>query len=149
MAEYRALRMVCRHFNLSIEDIDEELEYGKFWCCLAEALDAEELQDYRDAVAMGGKKAAKKWKWATPDHAGTRPVLSGKKAAQASMIDFAAMLSGGKVKKSGDIGEYAKVRQLQRVWQDEEGNLFDQDGNPIESDPGLVFVPLESSDRTH
>jgi len=144
MAEFRAIRLICEHFGVSGPYVDDNLEYGLFWCYLAESLDAEELRDYRDALLAGGKDAKKKWKWATPDHAGTKPVaIGGQKNVKQSIVRFATMLSGGPLKASGNIEEYAKVRNMPLVYQDADGDLFDEHGKPIPSRPGQVFVPLK------
>lgn len=148
MGDYRAVRLVCKHFNFSGDYVNEELEYGSFWCYLAEALDAEELNDYRDAIMQGGKQAKKKWKWATPDHAGTKPVAMGKKDVRKSLEDFVTAFTGRRAEKGGSIDEYAKVRGLDVVYQDEEGNLYDKDYNRIDA-KGMIFVPRESQGRTH
>lgn len=67
--------MICKHFNLSIEYIDEYLDLGKYYCLLAEALDAEELADHNlallTAIAFHSPKQIKNWKWNSPDKAGT------------------------------------------------------------------------------
>ncbi len=147
MAEYRVVRLICKHFGFDAHQVDEWVEYGEFWCYAAEAFDAEELQDYRDSILAGGKEAKKKWKWQTKDHAGTRSVATKSKNVGQSIADFATMLTGGPLKKSGDVSQYAKIRGLQKVFQDKEGNLYDENMNKIESDSGLVFVPSE--ERVH
>jgi len=142
MAEFRAMRLICKHFNFIGDYLDEELEYGIFWCYLAEALDAEELIDYRETLLAGGKEAKKKWKWATPDHAGTRAVVTRKEDVRASLSDFATMM-GMRMQKTGNIDEYARIRGAQEVYRDGAGKLYDRNMNPIESETGLVFVASE------
>jgi hypothetical protein len=149
MGEYRAIRLICKHFNFLGDYIDEELEYGRFWCYLAESLDAEELRDYRDAILQGGKKAKQKWKWATPDHAGTKPVATRDKDVRKTLGDFAMALTGKRPEKAGSIDEYAKVRGMNVVYQDEEGNLYDENYDRIESTSGLIFIPRESQEKAH
>lgn len=147
LAEFRSIRMVCKHFGFSADYIDEEMEYGLFWCYLAEALDAEELNDYRDAIMQGGKKARQKWKWATPDHAGTRSIATRNKDVRGSLMQIATAMTGKKPKPTGTIEEYAKIRNLPMIYRDEEGNYFDGEGNPVESKPGFVFIPVD--DKVH
>lgn len=143
MAEYRAVRHICHHFNLSGVYVDDDLEIGLFFVYLAESLDAEELGDYKAVVLQGGKKAAKKWKWATPDRAGTRPIGTKKKDVRTTMLNFAQALTKKPVQQSGTVSEYAKHTGSKRVYQDEDGNLYDANMNLIESDAGLVFIPTE------
>lgn len=91
---------------------------------------------------MHGKDVKKKWKWQTPDHAGTRPLVKSGEDIRHSMLDFAAVLTGKAPQKTGSIEEIAKVKGLPMVYRDENGNIFDEHGARVESKRGLVFIPL-------
>jgi hypothetical protein len=144
-AEYRAIRLICDHFNFTGDYVKYEMEWGDFWCYLAEALDAEELADYREVVLQGGKKAARKWKWATPDHAGTRPTGEG---AKKSLLAFAQALTKGPLKKTGAYEEYMRATGRPVVYKTEDGKIVDENGKPIEVPKGTIFMPLKS-DKVH
>lgn len=143
MAEYRSVRLICKHFNFTGDYVQEEMEVGDYFCYLAEALDAEELEDYRDALLTGGKEAAKKWKWATPDHAGTRAVAIKKQDVRSAIINFAEKIAGGPLNKAGTISEIAMLKGKTMVYRDEHGNIIDEQGNPVEVPKGMVFIPVE------
>jgi len=109
---------------------------------LAEALDAEELDDYRFVALTHGKDAIKKWKWQTPDHAGTKSIETGENVYK-SLTDFARAISGGgPLRKTGTVGEYASVRGLRKVYRQTDGTLTDEGGNAIDIG-SRVFVASE------
>lgn len=145
MAEYRATRLICKHFGFTATDINEEVDYSEYWCFLAESMDAEELQRYYDFCLRASKKDMKKWKWQTPDHAGTRVVEAKKGQARATLLGFVEKLTRSKAKPTGSVDEIAKLRGLPKVYRDEQGNLFDEQGKSVESKAGLIFVPAKNN----
>ena len=137
------MRMICKHFNFTGDYVNLGMEVGDFFCYLAEALDAEELEDYREALMAGGKEAKKKWKWSTPDHAGTRAMGGGRQDVRQSMMNMAQALTKGPVKKTGNISEIANLLGKKMVFRTEDGNYYDEDGNPVDG-KGMVFIPLDN-----
>ena len=76
-------------------------------------------------------------------------MVGGDKDVTKSLLDFGAKLSGGSVKKTGTVAEYAKIRNMPKVYRDDDGTIFDEHGKPIEPKPGLIFIPLPSDEKVH
>lgn len=52
-------------------EIKHKIEVGDFYCMLAKSMDFDEIEAFRNHIAMGNKKS--KFKWSSIDHAGTIP----------------------------------------------------------------------------
>ena len=61
-----------KYFGLNPIDLERDIGLGQYYCYLAVALDEQELDHYHDYIMAGGDP--KKFKWQSPDHAGTRSV---------------------------------------------------------------------------
>jgi hypothetical protein len=93
-----------------------------------------------------GKSAAKKWKWQTPDHAGTREVGIGGEGVKRTLEGFArAFMKGAPLKPTGSWAEYARVTGRKVIFKAEDGTLFDEQGNIVEAPKGAIFVPLKNT----
>ena len=92
---------------------------------MVEALDAHELKQRDLAVAVGiafhKPKQIKRWKFASPDKAGTRP--KAKNALQA-MLGFATQLMGGKLEPSGSAEERAMATGRVVAYEADDGQLY-------------------------
>ncbi len=126
---------------MSAEYVEIRLPYERWICYLAVSLDLEEIEQYRLHWSSGGK--LKDFKWASPDHAGTRPGGVG-----AGLLEFAKAMSGGKLVKK-DVWEYAKATGKQVVyemaeWDKDTGKFIrkvyvDKDGKEVDT-TGYVVV---------
>ena len=115
--------------------------YERWICQFAVALDLEEIEEFRRFWTSG--QDPKKFKWASADHAGSRPGGVGE-----GMLQFAKAMAGGKLKKK-DIWEYAKATGRAQVYQmaeyDTDTGKFvrhvyvDQDGKIVDT-AGYVVV---------
>lgn len=88
--------------------MEESLPWERWICYLAVSLDLEEIDQYYRYLAANGDP--KKWKWATADHAGTRPG-----GVSEGVMEFAKAMSGGKMEKK-DPYEYGKATGKQMVY---------------------------------
>lgn len=129
------MRIVCKHFGFSAQEINTSLDYGDFFCYLAVALDADELDSFERFRLAGGD--AKKWKWATPDHAGTRKVITKKSDVFQTVMGLVNKMGGA---QRGSIDEVARARGLPVVYKTADGKIVDSSGNPVDS-KGMVFIP--------
>lgn len=115
------------------------MELGDYYCMLAEALDTDELESYERYLLAGGDK--KKWKWSSPDKAGTQPLNKGvdgvfdtmKKAA----FDLFKISDLEQVKKSANAArphrakEFAEITGRPWILMNPDGVYFDRDANVL------------------
>jgi hypothetical protein len=124
--------MICQHFNLSWIEVRDELNLYEYYVLLAEALDAQELDDHRvaslQAIAFHNPKGVKRWKWSSPDKAGTKSTHSSNPFA--AMAAFAMQQTGGVLKKMSDPSMYADATGQTLLFVDNKGNHFDRQGKP-------------------
>lgn len=113
---------------------------------LAIALDAEELDDYNQAILTSigfnsTKKSFKRWKWSSPDKAGTIPIsLTGKDGIAESVAAF-ALMHGGNIQPSAGGGEqWAKATGRTIAYLTDDGQLIDKEGVPVEK--ADVILPI-------
>ena len=97
--------MVCKHFNLDAEYIQEDLRWDRWVCYLAVALDLDEIEDYKAFIFAGGE--GKKFKWSSSDHGGLRPHGD---IGKEMIREF-----GGANSKPSDVWQYGKIRGLKSV----------------------------------
>lgn len=130
---------------MSWVDLRDDLTLFEYYCLLAESLDAEELEDHNTAslVAIGvnNPKAIKKWKWALPDKAGTRPGAG----PGSALVNAATLLSGGKMKASGKMQEFANATGRPFAYRMQDGSLVDVDGNTVKQTPEMVIEPFKDN----
>lgn len=112
---------------------------------LAVALDAEELEEYNMAtimaIAFNRPKTLKTWKWGSPDHAGTKPVYTSIRPAEA-MVNLAATLLKGDISPSGSGEEWARVTGRTVAYLTEAGELVDAEGNPADKTELTIILPI-------
>lgn len=118
---------------------------------MAVALDKEELEHYNFAALTHGKEAVKKWKWSSPDKAGTQitpdratranpgnistnPLLENTIRSFMSQIDNDTRLQRAR--------EYAATKGRPIGYQTPDGKLIDGDGKVIPKTPDLFVVKL-------
>jgi hypothetical protein len=102
-----------KHCGADARYLRDDIYWDESIILYAVALDKEELDKYWEYICAGGDP--KKFKWATPDRAGQRPVGVDWDKITASM--------GGSMK--GDIAHAAHVGGLRRV----EKRVWDDSGN--------------------
>lgn len=130
--------MICDHFNLSWLDIENDLTFEQYYCLLAVALDADELEQYHTAVLYHGKEAAKKWKWASPDKAGTVPSMAQLRRENSPLVDkqqealalnyfnaFGQMVGDN---ASGDMSSFEQATGRTLVYRQADGSIVDKNG---------------------
>lgn len=126
----------------------DNIDLFEYWCLLAEALDAEELEEYNEvalnAIAFHDPKRLKKWKWQSHDHAGTKNVSQN---PAASLMEMVYVATAGDIRPMGNIYEYAQTSGREIVYRTREGTYVNKDGQPIERQPGMLVVPF--SEVTH
>lgn len=130
---------------MSYAELTDRVDIFTYYCLLAEALDAEELEEYNHAAmtAIAFHKPGKinKWKWSSPDRAGTKP--SGTQEITNSIAGFVVKQTGGRVEANGSAEEFARVTGRPLAYVDEAGNLFDSLGNPTEKTPSTIVIPMQ------
>lgn len=96
---------------------------------MAVAADLDERETYMRYIFSGGDQ--KKWKWATPDRAGTRP---GAKSDNAGLGEFIgkAIQSGSVSIAKGRAYDIARAQGRRVVFVDEHGKSWLEDGSPTE-----------------
>ena len=146
------MALVCRHFGLSGLEVELHLPWHLWLPYLAVALDLEEIEQYRVYCTSGGKPDD--FKWTSPDHAGTRE--PGPVGVQATLMQMAAEVSGGHLKKS-DVWEYGKAIGARKVVQayerdDRTGEILrkvfvDADtGEIVEDTEGYRFISSQHAE---
>lgn len=124
--------MICKFFNISILELDNEIEYGQYFCLLAEALDAEELEAYEKYLYAGGDK--RKWKWSSPDKAGTEIYRKASDRVTDSLLQFGQQVFKMDVTNMprGRSREFAKHTGRRLVLMNPDGVLFDETGQRLQ-----------------
>jgi hypothetical protein len=112
---------------------------------MAIAFDAEEDQQYNDAMAMAiafnNPKALKKWKRGTGGKMGTRSVDP---TDTVRGLASALVASSGSKPKAGSGVEFAKATGRPIVYYDDNGFMYDENMNPLaERTPYSVLVKLD------
>lgn len=130
---------------MSWSELRDNVDLYEYWCLLAEAMDADELEDFNLAhmvyIGVNDPKRLKKWKWSSPDRAGTRPLAIN---PAASVTRFLTKDLRMNLKPTGSGLEYARATGREVVYADEEGHLFDDQLNPlIERPKDAVVLRLE------
>ena len=159
LSEFHSDRVICKHFNMSYLDIRDNLSMTEYYCLLAEALDAEELEPYSSMVNMAtafhDPKRLRNYKWQSPDKAGTLPLYYGDSADVAARTVVGAALKGGATKpkkaKIEHLLEYAKRSGKTVVYQMEDGRFKDEEGNIIvKKVQGVIAIPwIPEEENTH
>ncbi len=119
---------------------------------LAEAFDAEELEDLdrhnrtiEAAIAFHAPKKIKKWKWRSPDKAGTLILGEGKKAVASGLAVMALQLGKGKIDAgpSSFIYERARVTGRRIIFMDPVTlEHFNEDGSPTAREPLDLIIKM-------
>lgn len=142
--------MICKHFNLPWTTVRDDLDYFEYVILLAEALDAEELADYNfavlTAIAFNAPKQIKKWKWQSPDRAGTRE--TGTKPAAEGLAKMALSLSGGKLQGANELAlqrafERARSSGRPLIFMDNDGNYYTPDWQPAERTRNSIVIRVD------
>jgi len=135
---------------VSYTELRDGIDLGDYYCLLAEALDAEELDDYKSYLLAGGDK--KKWKWQSPDKAGTVPIIRGKDSVVESMSNIAKNVFNVDIssrsdvrKRKGSGREFAEVTGRPWVMMNPDGVFFDKNVNVITPpfDDGTVIIKID------
>lgn len=110
---------------------------------LAIALDAEELEDYNFAslvgVAVNNPKQLKRWKWQSPDHAGTKPMRDPTNI----VFDLAMQMTGGKLgNAAGSAESFEKATGRIIGFMDDEGHVFNRHGKEISKEEADMILPM-------
>jgi hypothetical protein len=132
---------------LSAAYIELELPWARWIRYLAVALDLQEQEDFKTYVLAGND--AKKFQWASPDHAGTRtPDVAEQIVRLASDVFKAPPIKG-------DIWALAKLRGMKphykvKIWDRETGKFLrhayvDEDGNEVDVE-GLTVIESKHPD---
>lgn len=61
LARWDNHRIICKHFNLSYLDIKYRISLGDYWCMLADAMYAEESDDWTFTALTHGSDGVKHW----------------------------------------------------------------------------------------
>jgi hypothetical protein len=147
--------LICKHFNLSLAELWEKFDLPRYYVLLAEALDAEELEDYdrhrnivNIALAHHAPKKLPKWKWSSIDQAGTKAFDS--VTGKMTMTDaFAGLLgkAGGQVSK-GSVDEYQRATGKPVAYRAPDGRIVDIEGNPVHRTPEHIILRLPQAEET-
>jgi len=105
--------MLYEQFGLSWRDLEYELYWWSYYTLLSVALDLSERDRYWQYMLAGGDP--KKWRWSSPDRAGTEP-----DRAQRFWNKVKAKLGGGTVGNIGDIAQegWKRVERVEETWSD-------------------------------
>ena len=152
LADYRNYRLICKHFNISYIDLRDDIGYFDYLCLLAEALDAEELEDldrYNEvvntALAFHRPKKIKKHKWTSIDKAGTEPIFEGQGGVGLGILNFVAAHGGldekGDIRVNGDVNDFESATGRQLIYPDGKGGYIDKAGNPVRRTRNTILVP--------
>jgi hypothetical protein len=146
--------LICRHFNISYRDLVEWLPWDEYYIMSAVALDLDELEQRWEYILAGGE--AKKWKWTSPDKAGTIKLqdggsrgISGEEAMDAIVGGlYKGKLTKDQLPKGGDIKSFAEISEQQVIkryeYPDGKVEYRDGEGNLIDMPEGsLGFVSVE------
>jgi hypothetical protein len=148
-AAFHIERLICKHFNLSWLDLQRNLNWGEYTCLLAEAMDAEELERYYWWI--NSQQDPKKWRWSSPDKAGTEPILP----VYQQSLDLAPLFIGNITyeERHNKAIDFAKAtgRPIvymtpDKAYYDESGNqvmLFDTFGKPTKLHSIAVVIPVK------
>ena len=100
-------------------------------------MDADEIEDYKNYIYAHGDP--KKWKWSSPDKAGTaEQVDPGQK-----IIAFARSQGQRLEMSMTKAKEYARVTGREMVYQDADLTVYNDSGEVIKFNPTtMVLVPL-------
>ena len=106
---------------------------------LAEALDADELESYERYLLAGGDK--KKWKWSSPDKAGTQKLATNansvEKTLRKAAIDVFGIANLENYKKSLNetrphrAKEFAEITGRPWILMNPDGVYFDRNANVL------------------
>lgn len=115
-----------RHFGADVEYLEERIAWDMFYIRLAVALDLEERDQFFQYLLAGGE--AKKFKWSSPDRAGTRGRRDGnfiqrlvdKFKGKAAVGDIANIVQPGDRVIQAKYAVYADGRRelVGYVWKD-------------------------------
>lgn len=117
----------------------------EYYSLLAESLDAEELETFHLAQITNigfnsdPKKLGRKWKWSTPDKAGTAKISPSDVAK--SIVAFAISM-GGDPSRGGNVEEYARATGRIVAYQHPSGGLFDKKGRSVEKTDNTLIVKM-------
>lgn len=146
------VRLVCKHFGLSSQYINEEMPVLPDWYChLSVAVDAEEdewyNQQYLAYMSAGGdlKKFPKRKRRYTEIAQTTRREPLPQENPADLVLGALGQSGVNMVGRKGSAKEYAEARGLDRAYQMPDGTFTDKDGNPVEPKPGSVFVKIDGA----
>lgn len=139
--------LLYKHFGISYRESEFELPVDAYYSMLAKALDYDELERYQQYVLAGGKPS--KFKWSSPDKAGTDPAGFGNSLMGQKYDDRMTEL-GIEQKREVRLNERAKAIEMIARAQGREiayihpdGRVTDREGNPIERTREHIPFPLE------
>lgn len=118
---------------------------------LAEALDADELESYERYLLAGGE--SKKWKWSSPDKAGTVKVTKRKQNnIQDALTEFSKKVlkvDPNKIKQNNTrpnrAKEFAIITGRDWIYMNPDGVYFDKEVNVIKPpfEPGTLIIKID------
>lgn len=118
---------------------------------LAEALDAEELDSYREYLLAGGER--KKWKWASSDKAGTSPSKNKPNEVEQGLRNIASTLFGisdlethkQRTSRPGRAKEFAEITGRPWIFMNPDGVYFDKEVKVINPpfEPGTLIIKID------
>lgn len=132
MSKWDNYRIVCKHFNLDYLDIKYRVGLGDYYCMLADAIYAEEADDYNFALLTHGSDGVKKW---------PQPRLSDRVQRQTPVTyrDIIKVTDGSQspqelsAQKMGRMEFFEKATGGRRIlFKLPDGSHVDRHGSPIE-----------------
>lgn len=131
--------------------MDTEVDLGEYFCLLAEALDADELDSYQQFLLAGGDK--RKWKWQSRDKAGTVYIGTGnttddvvdKMKSIANTVFKLDLNNLDKGHKKGSGRQFAEITGRPWIMMNPDGVYFDRDATIIQPpfEPGTIIIKID------
>ena len=125
-------RVICQQFNLSWLEL-QKLTYEQRTILTAVALDADELEDYHWWV--NSQQDPKKFKWSSPDKAGTDPILPMTVIAKR----LSRVFGGGNIEKAKEVAKHLGRPLIYIIAPD---TYLDEDFNPITMTEELMNIAV-------
>lgn len=119
--------MLWEKFGVDKYYFETQITYPEYIKMTAAALDIEELEYYKEYILAGGE--AKKFKWSSPDRAGTKPYGGSSKALGLSPFIMKLAESGAVHKSADGAFSIAKAQGRRVVYVDSAGQAWDEAGN--------------------
>lgn len=131
---------------MSYVDLKYDITLWEYYCMLAEAAEARRDEDFSQAqisaIAYHNPKYLKRWQ---RDIKKQRQVGVGKEAMANSLVSFAMAAAGGDMRPTGNAIEFARATGRPIAYQQLDGSLLDEAGNPTERNALTIIIPVEQS----